>query len=102
LIGIWILAATVLVNSYSGTVTSALTVPKMKKAVKPFWLALQIIFISNTYYEQSAQSGAFKTLGDQLRNHPERMHQTAGKSLLEKINTLKYAIPKVGYIYRPI
>lgn len=36
LIAIWVLAATVLVNSYSGVVISALTVPKMKKAVDSF------------------------------------------------------------------
>ncbi len=33
LVGTWVLAATVLVNGYSGTITSALTVPKMKRAV---------------------------------------------------------------------
>lgn len=45
---------------------------------------------------QTAQSGLFKILGDQLRSNPERFYQTAGKSLWEKINTLKYAIPQVG------
>jgi len=36
LVAIWLLAATVLYNSYSGTVISALTVPKMKKAIDSF------------------------------------------------------------------
>ena len=34
--GVWILIATVLVNSYSGTVVSYLTVPKMKPLINTF------------------------------------------------------------------
>lgn len=36
LVGAWILIATVLVNSYSGTVVSYLTVPKMKSPINTF------------------------------------------------------------------
>lgn len=36
LIGAWVLVATVLVNSYSSTVISYLTVPKMKSAINTF------------------------------------------------------------------
>ncbi len=36
LVGVWILIATVLVNSYSGTVVSYLTVPKMKPPINTF------------------------------------------------------------------
>ena len=34
--GTWVLIATVLVNSYSGTVVSYLTVPKMKPPINTF------------------------------------------------------------------
>ena len=36
LIGVWVLVATVLVNSYSSTVISYLTVPKMKPPINTF------------------------------------------------------------------
>lgn len=36
LIGSWVLVATVLVNSYSGTVISYITVPKMKSPINTF------------------------------------------------------------------
>ena len=36
LVGVWLLIATVLVNSYSGTVVAYLTVPKMKPAINTF------------------------------------------------------------------
>jgi hypothetical protein len=36
LVGGWLLVATVLVNSYSGTVVSYLTVPKMKPPINTF------------------------------------------------------------------
>lgn len=36
LVGVWLLIATVLVNSYSGTVISYLTVPKMKPPINTF------------------------------------------------------------------
>jgi hypothetical protein len=36
LVGVWILIATVLVNSYSGTVVSYLTVTKMKLPINTF------------------------------------------------------------------
>jgi len=36
LVGGWLLVATVLVNSYSGTIVSCLTVPKMKSQINTF------------------------------------------------------------------
>ena len=36
LVGVWLLVAMVLVNSYSGTVISYLTVPKMKPPINTF------------------------------------------------------------------
>ena len=36
LVGFWLLAALVLVNSYSSIVVSSLTVPKMKPAINSF------------------------------------------------------------------
>jgi hypothetical protein len=36
LVGVWLLLTTVLVNSYSGTVISYLTVPKMKSPIETF------------------------------------------------------------------
>lgn len=36
LVGVWVLIATVLVNSYSGTVVAYLTVPKMKPPINTF------------------------------------------------------------------
>lgn len=36
LVGGWLLVATVLVNSYSGTIVSSLTVPKMKPQINTF------------------------------------------------------------------
>lgn len=36
LVGVWLLIATVLVNSYSGTVVAYLTVPKMKPSINTF------------------------------------------------------------------
>jgi ionotropic glutamate receptor len=36
LVGVWVLVATVLVNSYSGTVISYLTIPNMKPAINTF------------------------------------------------------------------
>jgi hypothetical protein len=36
LVGTWVLIATVLVNSYSGTVVAYLTVPKMKPPINTF------------------------------------------------------------------
>ena len=36
LVGVWLLIATVLVNSYSGTVVSYLTVPKLKPSINTF------------------------------------------------------------------
>ena len=36
LVGVWLLIATVLVNSYSGTVVAYLTVPKLKPSINTF------------------------------------------------------------------
>lgn len=36
LVGVWLLIATVLVNSYSGTIVSYLTVPKIKPSINTF------------------------------------------------------------------
>ncbi|XP_046446905.1 glutamate receptor ionotropic, delta-1-like [Daphnia pulex] len=87
LVGGWLLVATVLVNSYSGTVVSYLTVPKMKPPINTFEdlanskdvgilikedvvIGLQIL---------AAQSGVLKTLADQARRNPDQIFKDQSK-----------------------
>nr|CAH0108301.1 unnamed protein product [Daphnia galeata] len=58
-VGLWCLTMIVLVNAYSGTLTSYLTVPKL-------------VPIVNTFAELSkANSGPYKVFGNSLRNNPQ-------------------------------
>ena len=43
---------------------------------------------------QSANSGIFKTLGDQVRQHPDRILSTASETI-QKLETGRYAFPYV-------
>ncbi len=57
LVGAWLLIATVLVNSYSGTVISYLTVPKMKPPINTFEdlvasKEVELILLAETVIEQ--------------------------------------------------
>ena len=57
LVGAWLLIATVLVNSYSGTIISYLTVPKMKPAINTFEDLIaseevELILLADTVIEQ--------------------------------------------------
>nr|CAH0103993.1 unnamed protein product [Daphnia galeata] len=89
LIGVWVLTATVLVNSYSSTVISYLTIPKMKPAINTFEdLAnsqeVELILLADTMTKKQildATHGAQKTLGDQIRKNPDRILNN-----IEKVN----------------
>ncbi|EFX79724.1 hypothetical protein DAPPUDRAFT_244347 [Daphnia pulex] len=64
LVGAWLLIATVLVNSYSGTVISYLTVPKMKPPINTFKdLAaskeVELILLAETVIEQQIRLQTF-------------------------------------------
>ncbi|XP_046447431.1 glutamate receptor ionotropic, kainate 2-like isoform X2 [Daphnia pulex] len=89
LVGVWVLVATVLVNSYSSTVTSYLTVPKMKPPINTFEDLVasenvELILLADTMTKKQileATHGAQKLLGDDIRNHPDRI-----LSSIEKVN----------------
>ncbi|XP_045036265.1 glutamate receptor ionotropic, kainate 3 isoform X2 [Daphnia magna] len=78
MVGIWVLCATVLVNSYTGIVISSLTTPRMKPAINSFEdLAaskeVSIILRHDTAIGEQilkATSGVYKILGDQARSNP--------------------------------
>ncbi|XP_046452808.1 glutamate receptor ionotropic, delta-2-like [Daphnia pulex] len=80
LMGAWLLAAMVLVNSYSGTVVSYLTAPKMMPSINTLEdLAASedvgVVLFDNSVIEQDimeATSGTLKILGDQVRRYPNR------------------------------
>ncbi|KAI9566014.1 hypothetical protein GHT06_009813 [Daphnia sinensis] len=94
LVGVWLLIATVLVNSYSGTIVSYLTVPKIKPSINTFEdLAVstdvELIIKKDVVIGQQilvAKSGTLKILGDRTRSNPERMltDQTEIDKLLAK------------------
>ncbi|XP_057369973.1 glutamate receptor ionotropic, delta-1-like [Daphnia carinata] len=94
LVGVWLLIATVLVNSYSGTIVSYLTVPKIKPSINTFEdLAIskdvELIIKKDVVIGQQileAKSGTFKILGDRTRNDPGRLltDQTEIDKLLAK------------------
>ena len=124
LVGCWLLVAVVLVNSYSCIVVSSLTVPTVHPAInslenlaasndvsliirKDYALGQQILAIINKicifhifflfvicHKFQSANSGIFKTLGDQVRQHPDRILSTASETV-QKLETGRYAFPYV-------
>ncbi|KAK4019074.1 hypothetical protein OUZ56_001104 [Daphnia magna] len=100
LVGTWLLVAMVLVNSYSGTVVSYLTVPKMKPSIHTFEdLAANpdvgIILKVDTDIGQKileAESGALKILGDQARSEPDRLFTDPVK-INARLVTGLYAYP---------
>nr|CAH0102495.1 unnamed protein product [Daphnia galeata] len=87
LVGVWVLIATVLVNSYSGTVVAYLTVPKMKPPINTFEdLAasndVEILIKEDVVIGQqlmAAKSGVFKTLADQARRNPDHIFKDQSK-----------------------
>ncbi|EFX80847.1 hypothetical protein DAPPUDRAFT_317968 [Daphnia pulex] len=93
LIGTWALVATVLVNSYSSTVISYMTVSKNKPAINTFEDLVasenvELIVLADTTTKKQimeAESGAMKTLGDQIRNNPSRILNNLQKHNSESI-----------------
>nr|CAH0098391.1 unnamed protein product [Daphnia galeata] len=93
LVGVWLLIATVLVNSYSGTVISYLTVPKMKPPINTFddLIASEdigLVLLADT----DAKTGPLKVLGDQMRSKPDRIVSNVPK-LYKKLETEHFAFP---------
>lgn len=125
----WLLLTTVLVNSYSGTVISYLTVPKMKPPIETFddltvcenvglilrqdyVIGKQILVTfsphSYTYSVwlchffficQEAKTGTLKILGDQLRQYPERLF-TDQSQINVRLLTGRFAYPHVYNIHK--
>ncbi|XP_045025959.1 glutamate receptor ionotropic, delta-1-like [Daphnia magna] len=100
LLGVWVLMATVLVNVYSGTVISYLTVPRTKPPINTFEdLAANrdvgIILRTEALITQhilEAKTGALKTIGDQARRHADRFW-TDQEKLSRRLATGRYAYP---------
>ncbi|KAI9553418.1 hypothetical protein GHT06_021322 [Daphnia sinensis] len=102
LAGIWVLCATVLVNSYTGIVISSLTTPKTKPSIDSFEdLAAssdtQMVLRHDTFIGEmilQATSGVFKVLGDRARQSPDNIVGDVFK-VTEKLETGRYAFPFV-------
>ncbi|XP_046454942.1 glutamate receptor 3-like [Daphnia pulex] len=102
LAGAWVLCAMVLVNSYTGIVTSSLTTPKMKPPINTMEdLAasqeVNIVLRSDTstgIQILQATSGIFKVLGDQVRSKPDRLFTDPFK-IAAKLETGHFAFPYV-------
>nr|CAH0101189.1 unnamed protein product [Daphnia galeata] len=100
LTGIWVLCATVLINSYTGIVTSSLTTPKLKPSINTLEeLAaskeIKIVIrsdISTGVQILQAKSGIYKVLGDQVRSEPDRIFSDPFK-LQAKLETGHFAYP---------
>ncbi|EFX80578.1 hypothetical protein DAPPUDRAFT_318460 [Daphnia pulex] len=100
LIGAWVLVATVLVNSYSSTVISYLTVPKMKSPINTFEdlvasKDIKLILLADSITKKQileASSGALKTLGDEIRQNPARMINNLEKVSIQ-LESERYAFP---------
>ncbi|EFX85981.1 hypothetical protein DAPPUDRAFT_98390 [Daphnia pulex] len=100
LAGAWVLCAMVLVNSYTGIVTSSLTTPKLKPPMNTLEeLAasneVKIVIRSDTstgVQILQATSGIFKVLGDQVRSEPDRIFTDPFK-LAAKLGTGHFAFP---------
>ncbi len=120
----WLLLTTVLVNSYSGTVISYLTVPKMKPPIETFedliacenvgiilrqdfvigqqilvhlfsFSSLLVISQNMFFICQEAKSGTLKILGDQARKYPERLFTDQAK-INARLLTGRFAFPNVN------
>ncbi|KAI9551422.1 hypothetical protein GHT06_021755 [Daphnia sinensis] len=78
-LSVWCLACIVLVYLYTGVLISYLTIPKMRPIVETVEelaesTRLQVVAIKNSIFESTllqSSSGPLKTLGNQLRQHPE-------------------------------
>nr|CAH0101184.1 unnamed protein product [Daphnia galeata] len=100
LAGVWVLCAMVLVNSYTGIVTSSLTTPKMKPSIDSFEDLVAskgtgIVLRSDTAMGVQileATSGIYKVLADQARSHPDRIVNDPFK-LSAKLETGHFAYP---------
>ncbi|XP_057369794.1 glutamate receptor ionotropic, delta-1-like [Daphnia carinata] len=102
LMGVWVLMATVLVNVYSSTVISYLTVPRTKPPINTFedlaaspdvgiLLRTEALI---TQYVLTAKTGALKTIGDHARRHPDSLW-TDQEKLSRRLATGHYAYPWV-------
>nr|CAH0102497.1 unnamed protein product [Daphnia galeata] len=99
LVGAWLLVATVLVNSYSGTVVAYLTVPKMKPSINTFEdLAasedVQLLIKEDVIIGQqilAAKSGVLKTLADQARRFPADFMSKDQVTIDARLATGRYA-----------
>ncbi|XP_046447449.1 uncharacterized protein LOC124196410 [Daphnia pulex] len=101
LVGTWALVATVLVNSYSSTVISYMTVSKNKPAINTFEDLVasenvELIVLADTTTKkqimEAESAGAMKTLGDQIRNNPSRILNNLQK-VSDLLETERYAFP---------
>ncbi|EFX85933.1 hypothetical protein DAPPUDRAFT_237374 [Daphnia pulex] len=100
LTGVWVLCAMVLVNCYTGIVTSSLTTPKMKPTINSFEdLAaskdIRIVLRSDTSMGDQilrATSGVYKVFGDQARRYPNQLVDNPFK-LTTALQTGRYAYP---------
>ncbi|XP_046454961.1 glutamate [NMDA] receptor subunit 1-like isoform X1 [Daphnia pulex] len=100
LTGVWVLCAMVLVNCYTGIVTSSLTTPKMKPTINSFEdLAASeevgIVLRSDTTIGNQilkATSGIYKVLGDEARRNPNQIVDNPFK-LTATLETGRYAYP---------
>ncbi|XP_057381702.1 glutamate receptor ionotropic, kainate glr-3-like isoform X1 [Daphnia carinata] len=98
--GIWVLCATVLVNSYTGIVILSLTKPRMKPTINSFEdLAASkevlIVFRHDTAMGEQilkATSGVYEILGDQARSNPDHIVGDPFK-LNALLETGRYAYP---------
>ncbi|XP_046453943.1 ionotropic receptor 93a-like [Daphnia pulex] len=98
LAGFWVLCAMVLVNSYTGIVTSSLTTPKLKPSIESLEelaasTEIGIVVRSDTPIGAQileATSGIYKVLGDQVRLHPDRIFVDPFK-LNAKLETGQFA-----------
>ncbi|XP_059350480.1 glutamate receptor ionotropic, delta-2-like [Daphnia carinata] len=102
LAGVWLLAATVLVNCYSGTLMSSLTLTKFKATINSLEdLAaskeLTMTASANSVMAETmlnAHSSALKAIGNAMRQKPDSIFLTPEKGL-HNIFSLKYAFPTV-------
>ncbi|XP_046635994.1 ionotropic receptor 93a-like [Daphnia pulicaria] len=98
LVGVWVLVATVLVNSYSGTVISYLTIPNMKPPINTFEDLVasedvELIILADTMTKKQileATRGAQKILGDDIRAHPDRILNSIEEATV-RLKTERYA-----------
>ncbi|KZS03572.1 Uncharacterized protein APZ42_033783 [Daphnia magna] len=106
LIGMWLLIATVLVNSYSGTIISYLTVPRMKPPINTFEdLAasqdVSLVLLADNVIGQhilDAKSGVLKILSGHIQNNRGQVLRNI-QTISETLETGNYAFPFVTSTY---